>query len=62
MKENKWIRLLGYVTGVVNQELLAQNDTPNRRAVEQRPGPSAPVTSMPRLGGLHHRYTWRQAA
>jgi len=39
-----------------------EKDTPNRRAVEQRPGPSATVTSMPRLGGLHHRYTWRQAA
>src|SRR5215471_21769088 len=26
MKENKWIRLLAYVTGLVNQELLAQNE------------------------------------
>jgi hypothetical protein len=25
MKENKWIRLLAYVTGRVNQELLLQN-------------------------------------
>ena len=25
MKENKWIRLLAYVTGLVNQELLLQN-------------------------------------
>jgi hypothetical protein len=26
MKENKWIRLLVYVTGLVNQELLLQNE------------------------------------
>ena len=26
MKENKWIRLLAYVTGLVNQELLNQNE------------------------------------
>ena len=37
-------------------------DTPNRRPVEhQRPKKSV-VLSMPRLGGLHHRYTWREAA
>src|SRR5215472_13702657 len=26
MKENKWIRLLAYVTGLVNQELLLQTE------------------------------------
>ena len=26
MKGNKWIRLLAYVTGLVNQELLLQNE------------------------------------
>jgi hypothetical protein len=26
MKENKWIRLLAYMTGLVNQELLLQNE------------------------------------
>ena len=39
-----------------------EKDTPNRRTVEQRQETSATVRSMPRLGGLHHRYTWRQAA
>jgi len=39
-----------------------EKDAPNRRAVEQRPGPHATVISLPRLGGLHHRYAWRQAA
>ena len=26
MKENRWIRLLAYVTGLVNQELLLRNE------------------------------------
>jgi hypothetical protein len=26
MKDNKWMRLLTYVTGLVNQELLLQNE------------------------------------
>ena len=37
-------------------------DTPYRRNVEPRPGVTVEVISMARLGGLHHRYRWRQAA
>ena len=37
-------------------------DAPNRRVVEQRTGVNAKVVSMARLGGLQHRYGWRQAA
>lgn len=36
-------------------------DTPNRRPVERKPSPNAVVVSCARLGGLHHRYWWRQA-
>jgi putative transposase len=39
-----------------------RKDTPNKRPVVQRPSASATVISMPRLGGLHHRYEWREAA
>jgi hypothetical protein len=39
-----------------------EKDAPNRRAVEHRPGTNATVISLPRLGGLHHRYAWRRAA
>jgi transposase InsO family protein len=39
-----------------------QKDTPNRRPVERKPSPDAVVISSARLGGLHHRYTWREAA
>jgi putative transposase len=37
-------------------------DAPRQRPVEQKPAAKAAVVSMPRLGGLHHRYTWRKAA
>jgi len=36
-------------------------DTPDRRAVQARP-PSGEVVALARVGGLHHRYEWRQAA
>ena len=37
-------------------------DTPHQRPVEQRLAANAAVISMPRLGGLHHRYAWSEAA
>jgi len=37
-------------------------DTPNRRPIQNKPFPDAMVLSSPRLGGLHHRYSWRDAA
>jgi putative transposase len=37
-------------------------DSPCGRPVEQRPGVTSNVVSHPRVGGLHHRYAWRQAA
>jgi putative transposase len=37
-------------------------DTPNQRPIENRPSPTATVVSSARLGGLHHRYSWREAA
>jgi hypothetical protein len=37
-------------------------DTPSRRLMTVSPSPSANVVAMPRVGGLHHRYEWREAA
>ena len=37
-------------------------DTPSLRAVTHRPSPTAKVVALPRVGGLHHRYEWREAA
>lgn len=39
-----------------------EKSTPNNRPVETRSGDACQVQSEPRLGGLHHRYTWNRAA
>ena len=39
-----------------------EKDTPNPRPVEPKPSATSIVISMPRLGGLHHRYSWQQVA
>lgn len=38
-----------------------EKDTPNHRPIEKRPSPTTVVSSA-RLGGLHHRYCWGEAA
>jgi len=37
-------------------------DSPEGRATEPRPSSSARVVGLPRVGGLHHRYVWKEAA
>ena len=39
-----------------------EKQTPMRRAVQGKPSVGANVIALPRLGGLHHRYEWRDAA
>jgi putative transposase len=42
--------------------LALGKDSPSGRTVWPPSSPSASVTSVPRIGGLHHRYEWREAA
>jgi transposase InsO family protein len=37
-------------------------DSPTGRPEVERPSPHAQIVGLPRLGGLHHRYAWSQAA
>jgi len=39
-----------------------EKDTPATRPVAPKPAESAQLVSFPRIGGLHHRYDWQQAA
>jgi hypothetical protein len=37
-------------------------ETPAVRSIERRPTSPSTVIALPRVGGLHHRYTWSAAA
>ena len=37
-------------------------DAPKGRPMEARPCSNAQIVGLPRVGGLHHRYVWREAA
>ena len=39
-----------------------EGDTPEGRPVTPRLSSRAKVVALPRVGGLHHRYVWREAA
>ncbi len=39
-----------------------EKDTPDLRPVTPRPSPTAKEVALPRVGGLHHRYEWCEAA
>ena len=42
--------------------IALNKDTPIVREVERRPFPASRVLAVPRIGGLHHRYSWSAAA
>jgi transposase InsO family protein len=66
LNEHHLRRLLDSFIDHYNQDrthLGLSKDSPLGRPVEQRPaGATSSVVSLPRVGGLHHRYAWRQAA
>ncbi|MBW2427277.1 MAG: DDE-type integrase/transposase/recombinase [Deltaproteobacteria bacterium] len=48
-----------YNTDRVHTEL---RDSPMGRPTEPRPSPNVQIVGLPRVGGLHHRYEWQEAA
>ncbi len=57
-------RLLREYVGYYNAERVHTSigDSPEGRAVQERPSDQAQVIGSPRVGGLHPRYAWREAA
>jgi putative transposase len=57
-------RLLREYVDYYNNERVHTSigDAPVGRRVESRPSEHARVVGSPRVGGLHHRYRWREAA
>ena len=57
-------RLLREYVDYYNHERVhtSLGDAPEGRGVEERPSGRGKVLSLPRVGGLHHRYAWAEAA
>ena len=64
LSEDHLRRLLGEYADYYNDERVHTSigDAPVGRPVESRPSEHAKVIGLPRVGGLHHRYRWRDAA
>ena len=65
LNERHLLRLLqGYVSYYHHDRIHDSlgKDVPQERPVEPKPVENAMLISFPRVGGLHHRYTWSQAA
>lgn len=64
LHEDHLRRLLREYVAYYNTERVhtSIDDAPEGRAVERRPSDRARVIGLPRVGGLHHRYAWAEAA
>ena len=64
LNEAHLVRLLREVLAYYHSDrthLSLGKDPPTTRAVCPRRSPYATVVSLSRVGGLHHRYEWREA-
>jgi transposase InsO family protein len=64
LREDHLRRLLRDYVDYYNTERVhtSIDDAPQGRKSESRPSSNAKIIALPRVGGLHHRYTWREAA
>ncbi len=64
LNEDHLRRLLREYVDYYNAERVhtSLQDAPTGRAMEPRPSSGARVVGLPRVGGLHHRYRWHEAA
>ncbi len=64
LNEDHLRRLIRDYTEYYNNERVHTSigDAPNGRATESRPSSRAKIIGFPRVGGLHHRYAWYEAA
>ncbi|MCB9725555.1 MAG: transposase [Spirochaetaceae bacterium] len=64
LNENHLRRLLREYVDYYNADRVHTElrDAPDGRAVQCRPSPKARIIGVPKVGGLHHRYEWQDAA
>lgn len=65
LSQKHLFRLLRDYIAYYNEDRCHYNmdkDSPCHRHIERKPSDNAQVISLPRVGGLHHRYKWQEAA
>jgi transposase InsO family protein len=64
INERQLRRLLCEYVEYYNEERVHTElgDSPGGRAVQEKASGSSRLIALPRVGGLHHRYEWREAA
>lgn len=65
LNEAHLCRLITEYVAYYNEDrthLTLEKDTPTGRPTTTRPHDNTELTSLPRVGGLHHRYEWAEAA
>jgi len=64
MNERHLHRLLRESVDYYNEDRVHTRlrDSPIGRPTEHRPSSKAQIVGLPRVGGLHHRYEWQEAA
>ena len=65
LSEQHLVRLVRLYISYYHEDrchLRLDKDTPDERPITPRPSSTAKVVALPRVGGLHHRYEWREAA
>jgi putative transposase len=64
LSEDHLRRLLREYVAYYNAERVHTSigDAPAGRAADAQPSHSTGITRLPRVGGLHGRYAWREAA
>ena len=65
MNEAHARRLIGDYVDYYNEDrchTTLEGDSPEHRPVQPRPPGEAEVVALPRVGGLHRRYEWRNVA
>ena len=65
LNEDHLYRLIKEYVSYYNNDrchLSLSRDSPNGRKIQNKPSEYAKVISIPKLGGLQHKYEWRKAA
>ena len=65
VSQHHLVQLVGSYISYYHEDrchLVYDGDTPDQKPVTPKPSTHVKVVALPRVGGLHHRYVWRETA